>query len=153
MTISNKYKSFLKYATIPALLLSFSVVFIFSEFSSNESLEIMFICCSLLVYFLPQAVAAWLCIYAAERENSLQYLHWGWWWFILQTPLTIICVEWHQYASVCVWILFTLSFIVCSIILWRKNFRKSSIALGILSMIAFIQQFFFVISAGIGNID
>ena len=151
MTISNKYKSFLKYATIPALLLSFSVVFIFSEFSSNESLEIMFICCSLLFYFLPQAVAAWLCIYVAEREKSLQYLHWGWWWFILQTPLTLICVEFHQYASVCAWILFTLSFIACSIILFGKNFRKSSIALGILSIIVFIQQFLFVVSAGIGD--
>ena len=32
-----------------------------------------------------------------------------------------------------------------------KNFRKSSIALGILSIIVFIQQFLFVVSAGIGN--
>ena len=150
MKLSDKYKSFLKYATIPAWLLSFSVVFIFTGFSSDESFEIMLIC-SLLFYFLPQAVAAWLCIYAAERENALQYLHWGWWWFILQTPLNIIFVEWHQYASVCAWILFTLSFIACSIILFGKNFRKSSIALGILSIIVFIQQFIFVISAGIGD--
>lgn len=150
MNISNKQKTFLKYATIPAWLLSFSVVYIFIGFSSNESFQIMFIC-SLLFYFLPQAVAAWLCIYAAEREKSLQYLHWGWWWFILQTPLTLICVEFHQYASVCAWILFTLSFIACSIILFGKNFRKSSIALGILSIIVFIQQFLFVVSAGIGD--
>ena len=150
MNLSDKYKSFLKYATIPAWLLSFSVVFIFTGFSSDESFVIMFIC-SLLFYFLPQAVAAWLCIYAAEREKSLQYLHWGWWWFILQTPLTLFCVEFHQYASVCAWILFTLSFIACSIILFGKNFRKSSIALGILSIIVFIQQFLFVVSAGIGH--
>ena len=147
MNLSDKYKSFLKYATIPVWLLSFSVVYIFTGFSSND-FEIMFIC-SLLFYFLPQVVAAWLCIYAAERENSLQYLHWGWWWFILQTPLTLICVEFHQYASVCAWILFTLSFIACSIILFEKNFRKTSIALGILSIIVFIQQFLLVIAAGI----
>ena len=151
MKLSDKYKSFLKYATIPAWLLSFSVVFIFTGFSSNESLEIMSIICGLLFYFLPQAVAAWLCIYAAEREKSLQYLHWGWWWFILQTPLTLICAEFHQYASVCAWILFTLSFIACSIILFGKNFRKSSIALGILSIIFFIQQIIFVVAAGIGD--
>ena len=150
MKLSDKYKSFLKYATIPAWLLSFSVVYIFTGFSSNESFQIMFICC-LLFYFLPQVVAAWLCIYAADREKSLQYLHWGWWWFILQTPLTLICVEFHQYASVCAWILFTLSFIACSIILFGKNFRKSSIVLGILSIIVFIQQFLFVASAGIGD--
>ena len=150
MKLSDKYKSFLKYATIPAWLLSFSVVYIFTGFSSNESFRIMFIC-SLLFYFLPQVVAAWLCICAAEREKSLQYLHWGWWWFILQTPLTIIFVELHQYASVCAWILFTLSFITCSIILWKKNFCKSSIALGILSIIVFIQQFILVVSAGIGD--
>ena len=150
MNLSDKYKSFLKYATIPAWLLSFSVVFIFTGFSSDESFEIMLIC-SLLFYFLPQAVAAWLCIYAAERENALQYLHWGWWWFILQTPLTIICVEWHQYASVCAWILFTLSFIVCSVILWKKNFCKSGVALGILSIIVFIQQFLLMVAAGIGK--
>ncbi len=150
MKLSDKYKSFLKYATIPAWLLSFSVVYIFIGFSSNESFQIMFIC-SLLFYFLPQVVAAWLCICAAEREKSLQYLHWVWWWFILQTPLSIIFVELHQYASVCAWILFTLSFITCSIILWKKNFCKSSIALGILSIIVFIQQFIFVISAGIGD--
>ena len=150
MKLSDKYKSFLKYATIPAWLLSCSVVYIFTGFSSNESFQIMFIC-SLLFYFLPQVVAAWLCICAAEREKSLQYLHWVWWWFILQTPLTLICVEFHQYASVCAWILFTLSFIACSIILFGKNFRKSSIALGILSIIVFIQQFIFVISAGIGH--
>ena len=150
MTISNKCKSFLKYATIPAWLLSFSVVFIFTGFSSDESFVIMFIC-SLLFYFLPQVVAAWLCIYAAERENALQYLHWGWWWFILQTPLTLICVEFHQYASVCAWILFTLSFIACCVVLWRKNFRKSSIALGILSIIVFIQQFLLMVAAGIGK--
>ena len=150
MTISNKYKAFLKYATIPAWLLSFSVVYIFTGFSSNESFQIMFIC-SLLFYFLPQVVAAWLCICAAELEKSLQYLHWVWWWFILQTPLSIIFVELHQYASVCAWILFTLSFITCSIILWKKNFCKSSIALGILSVIVFIQQFLFVVSAGIGD--
>ena len=150
MTISNKCKAFLKYATIPAWLLSFSVVFIFTGFSSDESFVIMFIC-SLLFYFLPQVVAAWLCICAAELEKSLQYLHWVWWWFILQTPLSIIFVELHQYASVCAWILFTLSFITCSIILWKKNFCKSSIALGILSVIVFIQQFLFVVSAGIGD--
>ena len=150
MKLSDKYKSFLKYATIPAWLLSFSVVYIFTGFSSNESFQIMFIC-SLLFYFLPQVVAAWLCICAAEREKSLQYLHWVWWWFILQTPLTLICVEFHHYASVCAWILFTLSFIACSIILFGKNFRKSSIALGILSIIVFIQQFLFVVSAGIGD--
>ena len=150
MNLSDKYKSFLKYATIPAWLLSFSVVFIFTGFSSDESFVIMFIC-SLLFYFLPQVVAAWLCIYAAEREKSLQYLHWGWGWFILQTPLTIICVEWHQYASVCAWILLTLSFIVYSVILWKKNFCNSGVALGILSVIVFIQQFLFVVSAGIGK--
>ena len=33
----------------------------------------------------------------------------------------------------------------------RKNFRKSSIALGILSIIVFIQQFILVVSAGIGD--
>ena len=150
MKLSDKYKSFLKYATIPAWLLSFSVVYILSGYSLDESWDIMGIC-SLLFYFLPQVVAAWLCIYAAEREKSLQYLHWGWWWFILQTPLTIIFVELHQYASVCAWILFTLSFIACSIILFGKNFRKSSIALGILSIIVFIQQFLLVVSAGIGD--
>ena len=149
MNLSDKYKSFLKYAMIPAWLLSFSVVYIFTGFSFND-FEIMFIC-SLLFYFLPQVVAAWLCIYAAEQENSLQYLHWGWWWFVLQTPLTIICVEWHQYASVCAWILFTLSFIACSIIFWMKNFRKSSITLGILSIIVFIQQFLLMLAAGIGE--
>ena len=143
------YKIFLQYATIPVWLLLFAAVFFFCEFS----LDVAFYC-SVLFYlfcFLPQAVAAWLCIYAAEREKSLQYLHWGWWWFILQTPLTLVCVEFHQYASVCAWILFTLSFIACSIILFRKNFRKSSIVLGILSIIVFIQQFLFVVSAGIGD--
>ena len=151
MTISNKYKAFLKYATTPAWLLSFSVVYILTGCSLDESWDIIMGICSLLFFFLPQVVAAWLCIYAADREKSLQYLHWGWWWFILQTPLTLICVEFHQYASVCAWILFTLSFIACSIILFGKNFRKSSIALGILSIIIFIQQFLFVVSAGIGD--
>ena len=140
------YKIFLQYVTIPVWLLSFAVMFFQCEFS----LDVGFYC-SVLFFFLPQVVAAWLCIYAAEREKSLQYLHWGWWWFILQTPLTLICVEFHQYASVCAWILFTLSFIACSIILFGKNFRKSSIALGILSIIVFIQQFLFVVSAGIGD--
>ena len=146
MKLSDKYKAFLKYATIPVWLLSFVIVFFFCEFS----LDVVSYC-SVLFFFLPQVVAAWLCIYAAEREKSLQYLHWGWGWFILQTPLTLICVEFHQYASVCAWILFTLSFIACSIILFGKNFRKSSIALGILSIIVFIQQFLFVVSAGIGD--
>ena len=148
MNLSDKYKTFLQYATIPAWLLSFAVVFFLVEISLDD---ICSAAIAMLFDFSPQAVAAWLCIYAAEREKSLQYLHWGWWWFILQTPLTLICVEFHQYASVCAWILFTLSFIACSIILFGKNFRKSSIALGILSIIVFIQQFIFVVSAGIGE--